>query len=147
MKTKDILITFMEWQMETKPPNYNFAHNSVANNFLEAHPEFLSATEKEEIENSKRFDIYKPLADRIYKFIDDYAAVSPNWDGYDRTEKYTSPDTYEMLASFNQLLIGNIPKNPCGSEWSGGCYKPYSSQVGKEEHDYLVKEINKLVNS
>ncbi len=26
---------FQEWQMETNPPNYNFTHNGVANNFIE----------------------------------------------------------------------------------------------------------------
>ena len=32
-------------------------------------------------------------------------------------------------------------------EWSSGGYKPYSSKEGKEEHDYLVKEIYKIINS
>ena len=28
-----------------------------------------------------------------------------------------------------------------------GGYKPYSSKKGREEHDYLVKEIYKIINS
>ena len=32
-------------------------------------------------------------------------------------------------------------------EWSSGGYKPYSSKEGREEHDYLVKEIYKIINS
>ena len=31
---KELLILFQEWQMETKAPNYNFAHNGVAGNFM-----------------------------------------------------------------------------------------------------------------
>jgi len=42
----------------------------------------------------------------------------------------------------NQILI-----EQCWSEWSGGGYKPYSSKEGKEEHDYLVREIYKIINS
>lgn len=32
---KDVLIKFQEWQLENKPLNANFAHNGVANLFLE----------------------------------------------------------------------------------------------------------------
>ena len=35
MTLKDILIKFQEWQLEKKPLNANFAHNGVANLFLE----------------------------------------------------------------------------------------------------------------
>jgi predicted O-methyltransferase YrrM len=37
---KDILIKFMEWQMETNPLIANFTHNTVANKFLTKYPEF-----------------------------------------------------------------------------------------------------------
>ena len=39
MTVKDLIILFQEWQLETKPPNYNFTHNGVANNFIEQNDE------------------------------------------------------------------------------------------------------------
>ena len=45
-------------------------------------------------------------------------------------------------------MIGKgLKPEQCWSEWSGGGYKPYSSKEGKEEHDYLVREIYKIINS
>jgi len=35
ISVKEILIKFMEYQMENKPLIANFTHNAVANNFLE----------------------------------------------------------------------------------------------------------------
>jgi hypothetical protein len=45
------------------------------------------------------------------------------------------------------LLSKEIKPTRCFSEWSGGGYKPYSSKEGQEEHDYLVREIYKLIKS
>lgn len=35
MNIKELLIKFQEWQLEKKPLNANFAHNGVANLFLD----------------------------------------------------------------------------------------------------------------
>lgn len=42
---KEILIKFMEWQMETKPLIANFTHNTVANHFLNKYPELDDISE------------------------------------------------------------------------------------------------------
>ncbi len=89
----------------------------------------------------------KELAERIYKFIDAYAGIRPDWDAkYDEEdEKFTSPDASQMKYSADMLSKGLKPLQ-CNSSWSGGGYKPYSSKEGREEHDYLVTEIYKLIN-
>lgn len=88
----------------------------------------------------------KNLIDRIYKFIEKYADISPNWDGESEDGKFTSPDAYEMIRCADELKSGIKPLR-CWSEWSSGGYKPYSSKEGREEHDYLLKEIYKIINS
>ena len=88
----------------------------------------------------------KELSERIYKFIEKYGAISPNWDGEDEDEKYTSPDASQMKYCADMLSKGLKP-NQCWSEWGSGGYNPYTSKEGKEEHNYLVKEIYKIINS
>lgn len=88
----------------------------------------------------------KELSERIYKFIDKYAGIKPDWceiEGID--EKYTSPDAYEMLSCAELLQKGLKPKK-CFSDWGSGGYTPYTSKEGKQEHDYLVREIYKIIN-
>ena len=87
----------------------------------------------------------KILSERIYKFIAQYAAISPNWDGTNDT-KFTCPDVYQMLDCADTLRKGDNPQR-CFSEWGSGGYKLYSSKEGKEEHDELVTEIYKIINS
>ena len=86
----------------------------------------------------------KPLVDRIYKFIDKYAAISPNWDGIEDDEKYTCPDVYTLIMCAKQLEQGVKPYM-CNSDWGCGGYKPYTSKEGKEEHDAIVSEVYKLI--
>ena len=90
----------------------------------------------------------KKLSDRIYRFIDKYAGVRPDWDEQydDEDDKFTSPDASQMKYCADMIGKGLKPEQ-CWSEWSGGGYKPYSSKKGMEEHDYLVKEIYKIINS
>lgn len=86
------------------------------------------------------------LAERIYKFLDKYAGIRPDWNEEDEDEKFTSPDASQMKYCADMLNKGEKPLQ-CWSEWGGGGYKPYSSKEGREEHDYLVKEIYKIINS
>ncbi len=89
----------------------------------------------------------KELAKRIEAFIEKYAAISPNWDKEsDDDGKFTSPDAYQMKYCAD-MLKKEVEPFQCFSEWGGGGYKPYSSKEGREEHDYLVKEIYKIINS
>lgn len=89
----------------------------------------------------------KELAQRIYKFLDTYAGVRPDWDSKrdDEDDKFTSPDASQMKYCADMLSKGLKPVQ-CFSEWGSGGYKPYTSKEGKEEHDYLVKEIYKIIN-
>ena len=90
----------------------------------------------------------KKLVDRIYQFIDKYAGIRPDWDAQydDEDDKFTSPDASQMKYCADMISKGLNPQQ-CWSEWSSGGYKPYSSKEGREEHDYLVKEIYKIINS
>ena len=88
----------------------------------------------------------KELSERIYKFIDKYAGIRPDWDGESEDEKFTSPDASQMKYCADMLKQDKIPFR-CFSEWGSGGYKPYSSKEGRDEHDKLVKEIYKLINN
>ena len=86
---------------------------------------------------------HRPLAIRIYKFLDKYAGIRPDWDPEidDTNDKYTSPDASMMKATADMLSEAMTPSR-CFSEWGSGGYKPYSSKEGRAEHDQLMKEIN-----
>jgi hypothetical protein len=88
------------------------------------------------------------LAKRIHEFINKYAAISPNYkeEEEDGDNKYTSPDAYELLYCAYELYHGRKPTK-CFSEWGSGGYEPYTSKEGKEEHDLLVKEVYKIINT
>jgi hypothetical protein len=90
----------------------------------------------------------KELAERIHCFIETYACVRPDWDAKydDEDDKFTSPDASQMKYCADMISKGLKPQQ-CWSEWGGGGYKPYLSKEGREEHDYLVKEISKIINS
>lgn len=89
----------------------------------------------------------KKLSKRITKFINKYACIKPDWkEDSDRLDgKYTSPDA-EQMSYCAEVLLNNIVPLQCFSEWGGGGYRPYSSKEGREEHDFLVKEVYKLIN-
>jgi hypothetical protein len=91
---------------------------------------------------------YSKLSDRIYKFIDKYAGIKPDFDPEydDEDDKFTSPDASQMKYCADMLSKGLKPTQ-CWSEWGSGGYKPYISKEGREEHDFLVKEIYKIINS
>ena len=90
----------------------------------------------------------KKLSDRIYQFIEKYAGIRPDWDSQydDEDDKFTSPDASQIKYCADMISKGLKPKQ-CWSEWSSGGYKPYYSEEGRAEHDYLVKEIYKIINS
>lgn len=87
---------------------------------------------------------YRDLSKRIYKFIDKFAGISPNYDPeYDDDEKYIGPDPYELIRAAKQLERGSLPKFP-RSDWGSGSYKPYTSTEGKREHDAILTAIKGL---
>ena len=90
----------------------------------------------------------KELSKRIRIFVDKYAVVRPDWnkDFDDIADKYTSPDASQMLYCADMIEIGKKPSQ-CWSDWGSGGYKPYTSKEGRDEHDDLVKEIQKIINS
>lgn len=90
----------------------------------------------------------KNFAQRIYEFLDKYAGIRPTYDPQhdDEYEKYTSPDAAQMKYCADMIANGIKPFQ-CHSEWESGGYKPYSSKEGREEHDFLVNEIYKFINS
>ncbi len=87
----------------------------------------------------------KELADKIYNFLNKYAGIRPNWNPEydDEDDKFTSPDASELKCCADMLKNGLKPLK-CFSEWGSGGYIPYTSKEGREEHDNLVKEINKF---
>lgn len=98
---------------------------------------------------SENQDSYtEELPDRIYKFLDKYAGIKPDFDPEydDEEDKYTSPDASQLRYCADMLKVGKKPSR-CFSEWSGGGYRPHSSKEGRDEHDKLVKEIYKIINS
>lgn len=90
----------------------------------------------------------KELADRIYKFIDTYAGIRPDWDEqYDLVEeKYTLPDASCLRACADRFKCGEIPKDVPNTSWESCGYKPYDSKEGRLEHDMLFKEIAEIIN-
>ena len=85
------------------------------------------------------------LSKRIIDFVEKYAKLSPNYDEcFD--ERYTGPDVYQLL-DCAELLSQHIIPRKCNSDWDSGCYGPYTSKDGKELHDSLVNEINKLIKN
>lgn len=92
--------------------------------------------------------IMKKLSDRIYSFLDKFAAIRPDFDAKydDEDEKFTSPDASYMKHCADLLSKGIKPEN-CWSEWSSGGYKPYTSKEGFDEHESLIKEIYNIINS
>lgn len=89
--------------------------------------------------------LIQELADRIYRFINTYAQVSPDYDGTNK--KYKNVDVLSLIACADCLKEGKKPKE-CFSSWScSGAYTPRYSKEGKAEHDYLIREIYKIIES
>lgn len=90
----------------------------------------------------------KELAEKVYAFLNKYAGIKPDWDILydDEDDKFTSPDASQMKYCAD-MLIRELKPTQCHSEWGSGGYKPYLSKEGKKEHDYLVTEIYKIINS
>lgn len=78
------------------------------------------------------------LALRIKQFLDKYA-------GIDSEGEYTSPDAYMLLEAAQFLEQGSLPRRFPWSEWGSGGYKPYTSEIGRKEHDAILEEIKKLM--
>lgn len=78
----------------------------------------------------------------IRTFIDDYAAISPNYEPeYGGDDKYTGPDPYQLLDAAHRLeQFGTIDRIPF-SDWGSGCYKPYSSLIGRRDHEFILTTL------
>lgn len=87
------------------------------------------------------------LAIRIYKFLDTYAVIKPDYNSKfdDEDDKFTSPDASQMKYCAD-MLSKNLKPTRCWSEWGSGGYRPYSSKEGLNEHNSLVEEIYKIIN-
>lgn len=83
------------------------------------------------------------LADRIDAFLEKYASISPNFKD-ETDDKYTGPDPYSLIACANNLRSGHTLYES-NSDWGSGCYKPYTSEEGKKEHDYIVIKIHSFI--
>ena len=88
------------------------------------------------------------LAKRIYKFLDKFAGIKPNWnpEADEDDSKYTSPDASHMRYCADMISAGMKPSH-CWSEWGSGGYTPYSSKAGRTENDFLLSAIYKIINS
>lgn len=88
------------------------------------------------------------LVERIYKFLDQYAGIRPDWDAEfdEEDEKYTSPDASMMKYCADMIKDGLVPSH-CHSDWGSGGYAPYGSKEGIIEHNYLVSEIYKIIRA
>ena len=82
----------------------------------------------------------KELAEKIYKFLETYAATCP-----DCSDEYTSPDAYQLENCATLLTSDKKLISMPWSEWGSGGYKPYSSKQGKKEHDNILSEIKKII--
>jgi hypothetical protein len=87
----------------------------------------------------------KELAERIYKFIEMYAQVSPSYDGTNK--KYSNVDVLSMLACADMLMQGKKPKECFSSWYCSGAYQPRYSKEGKTEHNEIIQEIYKIRKS
>lgn len=99
-----------------------------------------------EYKKSKNKDFPEKLSERIYNFVKDYALINQHWDRKSHDDKYTETDVYEMLNCAELLKKRKKPKH-CLSIWESGGYKLHNSNEGKKEHDYLLNEIYKIINS
>ncbi len=89
-------------------------------------------------------DEAKKLYDDIKAFVEKYAAISPNFDPEDNEDedgKYTGPDVYQLLDVCSSIKLNLVPEYP-NSSWESGCYAPYTSLKGREEHNILKQRIS-----
>ena len=81
----------------------------------------------------------------ILDFIEKYAIISPNYDGVCDDEKYTAPDTYQLL-EFVYRIDNDLTLTYPWSSWESGAYKNYSDKIGRELHDSLLFRINQIIS-
>lgn len=77
---------------------------------------------------------------RLEKFLKTYAVVSRQ-----DTSEFNSPDANELKFCLELLKEDKRISRYPWSEWGGGGYKPYSSKEGREEHDFILKQLEKYV--
>ena len=51
-----------------------------------------------------------------------------------------------LIDNCADMISNGLKPVQCWSEWSSGGFNLYSSKDGRCEHDYLVKEIYKIIN-
>jgi hypothetical protein len=79
------------------------------------------------------------LIKRIDAFLETYAKISPNWDGDDIDEKWTSPDAYQLYMAARLLEMDRVPQR-CWSDYdASGGYR--TTPEGRIEHDIILKAI------
>ncbi len=88
---------------------------------------------------------YKDLSNRIIKFLEEYALLTPEYKATRSGNKYTSPDAKQMEVCAEDLANGIRPTR-CWSEYRGGGYAPRNSADGMKEHDELMKLIYDEIN-
>lgn len=85
----------------------------------------------------------KELAERIHKFVEKYATISPDYNG--QNEKYTNPDVRSLLICADALAREQKPVE-CFSSWKCSCaYEPKWSKEGEREHDEIMNEIYRFI--
>ena len=78
------------------------------------------------------------LANRIDAFLSRYGKKGHDGD-------WNGPDSTEMECTAIILREGGKPSRIPWSEWSSGCYVPFTSEDGRHEHDMLLKDIGSLI--
>ena len=88
----------------------------------------------------------KELATIIYKFLEKYAKIRPDFDPEfdDDNEKYTSPDASILRYCADVLNECKVP-NMSYSSWESGGYAPYNSHEGRIEHDCIISDIRNIM--
>ena len=82
----------------------------------------------------------KDLSKRIIAFLEKYAAKSPN-----EEDEYTGPDPYELEYVAELLSQERNPTRYPFSEWGSGCYEPYTSKEGQQEHQEILNQVKSFI--
>jgi hypothetical protein len=82
----------------------------------------------------------KDLSKKIIAFLEKYAAKSPN-----EEDEYIGPDPYELEYVAELLSKEITPTRFPFSDWGSGCYEPYTSKEGQQEHREILDQIKKLL--
>lgn len=84
------------------------------------------------------------LSNEILAFLSNHALIAANYDPDfdDEEDKFNGPDPSALYMAAMQLKNDQAPMD-VHSDWSSGCYYPYTNARAKEWHDQLVASIKK----